>query len=58
MELAFICIGIFVTYFIIVVRQYKKTTYYRDTKLPYLVVRYDVGRLGEYLTYKYLKKYV
>lgn len=46
MELAFICIGIFVTYFIIVVRQYKKTTYYRDTKLPYLVVRYDVGRLG------------
>ena len=35
--------------------QYKKTDYYQQTHLPYMNVRFDAGRFGEYLTYKYLQ---
>lgn len=35
-------------------KEYKESAYYQVTKSPYLSVRYDAGRYGEYLTYKYL----
>lgn len=38
-------------------REYKKGAYYQVTKRPYLSVKYDTGRYGEYLTYKYLKRF-
>ncbi len=36
---------------------YKSGTYFQITKLPYISVRNNLGRYGEYLTYKYLRKY-
>lgn len=36
-------------------KEYKASNYYQVTKQPYLAVRRDTGRYGEYLTYKYLK---
>ena len=36
-------------------KEYKSGTYYEITKLPYLSVRFDLGRHGEYLIYKRLK---
>ena len=36
-------------------KAYKSGAYYQVTKLPYLSVRHNTGRYGEYLTYKYLK---
>ena len=36
-------------------KEYKSGAYYQVTKLPYLSVRQNTGRYGEYLTYKYLK---
>ena len=36
-------------------KEYKSGAYYQVTKLPYLSVRHNTGRYGEYLTYKYLK---
>ena len=38
-------------------KDYKDSAYYQITKVPYLSVRRDLGRWGEYLTYKYLKKF-
>lgn len=42
---------------IIIVKEiiHRKTTYYQITKIPYLLVRRDLGRYGEYLTYKHLR---
>ena len=48
---------IIVIVFIIKNKEYKKCTYYQITKLPYFSVRRDIGKYGEYLTYKYLKKF-
>ncbi len=36
-------------------KEYKESAYYQVTKHPYLSVRHNTGRYGEYLTYKYLK---
>ena len=36
--------------------RYKKGTYYQSTKIPYLFLRNDVGKYGEYSIYKRLKK--
>ena len=36
-------------------KQYKTTAYYKDTGIPLLSLINDKGRLGEYLTFKYLK---
>lgn len=36
-------------------KEYKKTTYYQITHHSLLSVRFDVGRYGEYLTYRYLR---
>ncbi len=38
-------------------KKYKNSAYYQITKLPYCSVRYNKGSYGEYLTYKYLKKF-
>lgn len=35
--------------------QYKKGSYYKITKNPYLAIMFDKGKYGEYLTYKSLK---
>lgn len=43
--------------FIKKIKVYKSCAYYQITKLPYFSVIYDTGRLGEYLTYKYLKRF-
>lgn len=37
-------------------KEYKESTYYRITKLPFSQVRKDIGRFGEYLIYNNLKK--
>ena len=36
-------------------REYKKSTYFAETKHSYCAVRLNKGRYGEYLTYKYLR---
>ncbi len=38
-------------------KDYKKTSYYQITKLPYFSLRNNLGKYGEYLTYKYLKSF-
>lgn len=38
-------------------KKYKEETYYKITNIGYFRVRHDTGRYGEYLTYKYLKKF-
>lgn len=38
-------------------KEYKNCAYYQITKNPYLIVRYDIGKYGEYLTYKHLKNF-
>ncbi len=38
-------------------KEYKSGAYYQITKHPYLSVRNNTGRYGEYLTYKYLKNF-
>lgn len=38
-------------------KKYKEEPYYKITNISYLKVRHDTGRYGEYLTYKYLKKF-
>lgn len=38
-------------------KDYKASAYYQITKVPYLSAQRDLGRWGEYLTYKYLKKF-
>ena len=38
-------------------KDYKNCAYYQITKLPFISVKHDLGRFGEYLTYKYLKKF-
>ncbi|MDE7275185.1 MAG: NERD domain-containing protein [Lachnospiraceae bacterium] len=36
-------------------KQYEKTEYYQQTRNPYMSIRFNKGRLGEFYTYKYLK---
>lgn len=38
-------------------RAYKKGAYYQVTKNSYLATRFDIGKYGEYLTYKRLKHF-
>lgn len=38
-------------------KEYKNGAYYQITKYPYFSVKHNTGRYGEYLTYKYLKKF-
>ena len=41
----------------IVFQQYKTSTYYQVTGNSYLSMRFDLGKYGEYLTYKYLRSF-
>lgn len=50
-------VAIFILVYIKKNKDYKDSEYYQITKVPYLSVRRDLGRWGEYLTYKYLKKF-
>ena len=36
--------------------RHRSTTYYKVTHVPYFRMRRDLGRFGEYLTYRYLRK--
>lgn len=36
---------------------HRKTAYYQVTRIPYYQMRFDLGRFGEYLTYKYLRRH-
>ncbi len=60
MELLFenlLCIAIIVIIIYTIQNyRYKKTAYYHQTHISYLSVVFNKGRLGEYYTYKYLKK--
>lgn len=38
-------------------KEYKEGTYYKLTNIPLLKLKNDIGKYGEYLTYKYLKRY-
>lgn len=38
-------------------KKYKEETYYKITNIGFFNVRHNTGRYGEYLTYKYLKKF-
>lgn len=37
--------------------EYKNSAYYQVTKTPYIAIKHDKGKYGEYLTYKYLKSF-
>ena len=39
------------------VKKYKEETYYKITRVPYFSATHNIGRYGEYLTYKKLKEY-
>ena len=43
--------------YVVNVWQYKKTAYYQITGYSYLAMLFDLGRYGEYLTYKCLRPY-
>ena len=38
-------------------KEYKNTSYYKITKIPYFRLRFDLGKYGEYLTYRHLKDF-
>ena len=48
-------IAIIVTIIVIEHMQYKNSSYYQITKLPYRAIKYDKGRFGEYFIYKQLQ---
>lgn len=53
---AIVVIGLAAALFV-VIHQYKKSTYYQVTGNSYFSVIFDLGKYGEYLTYKYLRAY-
>ena len=50
---AIISIPIFITY-LQESKKYRESSYYKFTKLPYWLLKKDLGKYGEYLTYKEL----
>lgn len=54
-----ILIPIIITTIVLVLKnkEYKSSAYYKITKLPYYSVKRNIGRYGEYLTYKHLKNF-
>lgn len=50
---------LFIIAIVLIVQEFfhRKTAYYQVTKTPYLFVRLNLGRYGEYLTYKNLRYY-
>lgn len=43
--------------YIFQIKKYKEGAYYNITKVPFHLLRRDIGRYGEYLTYKYLQHF-
>ena len=52
-----ILIIIFILIYFYKSKKYKEESYYKITKVDYFDVRYNKGKYGEYLTYKYLKRF-
>ena len=54
-----ICVAVVLCLIVYVINVclYKKTAYYQITGYPYLSVMFDLGKYGEYLTYKCLRSY-
>ncbi len=54
-----LAVAVLIIVFISIVKylDYKNSSYHKITKLPYREVKYDMGKYGEYLTYKQLKKF-
>lgn len=48
---------IFISIYLYKNKKYKEETYYKVTNIGFFNVRHNTGRYGEYLTYKYLKKF-
>lgn len=48
---------IFLIWYIVSDSAYKKTDYYKTTHKSFVAMRFDTGNFGEYLTYKYLRKF-
>lgn len=44
-------------FYVILEVNYRQSTYYKITHIPYFRTRMDVGRNGEYLTYRHLRRY-
>ena len=45
------------TIIIVLRKRYEKNAYFQITHLSYSAVKKDIGKYGEYLTYKHLKNY-
>ena len=62
-NLIFSPVGVFLGFVLVIylfvlfniIKKYKTTTYYKLTKEPYLKLKNDTGKYGEYLIYDYLK---
>lgn len=52
-----ILIGALILIYIKKNKDYKAGAYYQITKVPFILIRCDLGRYGEYLTYKQLKRF-
>lgn len=46
-----------IVWFLIEMKQYKASAYFQVTGYSYFSMRFDLGRYGEYLTYRYLRSY-
>lgn len=44
-------------FYVVLEVNHRQSTYYKITHVPYLRTRTDVGRNGEYLTYRHLRQY-
>ncbi len=55
--IGFISIIVFILAFLYENKRYKESDYYLITKTPYILLRFNKGSLGEYMTYKYLRKF-
>lgn len=55
--LILVLVTIWILVFAKSIKDYKESSYYQITKSPYLSVKHDLGKWGEYLTYRNLKKY-
>lgn len=51
----FLIIATAIVVYLVKKKIYEKSEYYVQTRTPYLSVRRDKGRIGEYYTYKYLR---
>ena len=47
-------ITIIILIYYLKIRKYNKSSYYKITKVSYFGVKFDKGKYGEYLIYKYL----